>query len=81
MLAEMLDEALLGKEASLGETVHSFTYFNHDSAIVHEGLEVVLFHDACRNGGEGYAHVFIAIHRSIEVEIFNIHGHVTGAGC
>jgi hypothetical protein len=46
----MFDKAVVCKDSGLREAVHAFTNLDHDRAVVDEGFEIVLVHDAVRNG-------------------------------
>jgi hypothetical protein len=65
---KVLDEAVLvGNDAGLGKAVHSFSDFlNEDTAIVDFVVELVVLQDA---------HMFIALHWSVKIEILDVHGH------
>ncbi len=47
---KMFDKAVVCKDAGLREAVHAFANLDHDRAVVDEGFEVVLVHDAVGNG-------------------------------
>ncbi len=47
---KMFDKAVVCKDSSLREAVHAFANLDHDIAVVDEGFEVVLVHDAVGNG-------------------------------
>jgi hypothetical protein len=45
----MFDESIVSEPTGLGQTVHAFSDFNEDVAVVDEVLELVLLHDASGN--------------------------------
>ena len=75
------DEFIIGNAACLWEAIHPFAYFNIDIAIFDKQVEVVVFHDGQWYIGDADAHVFIAFHICVEVEIFEIHAHEACIGC
>jgi hypothetical protein len=44
-------------------------------SVVDEGFELVLLHDAGRNDFDGDLHLLVMIHRSVEVEVFDVDRH------
>lgn len=72
------NKGIIRNLAGLGETVHPLSDFDVDIAIVDKWAEVVLVEN--RLGDERYRdhHVFIAIHVSVQVEVFDVHGHEHG---
>jgi hypothetical protein len=46
----MFDKAVVCYDSSLREAVHAFANLGHDRAVVDEGFELVLVHDAVANG-------------------------------
>ena len=67
-----LDKAFISQLASLWKSIHSFSYFNHNMAIVDKWGEVVFMHDRFRDGPDGDPHVLIPFHRCAEVKIGNV---------
>jgi hypothetical protein len=47
---KMFDKAVVCKDSGLRGAVHAFANLGHDRAVVDEGFEVVLVHDAVGNG-------------------------------
>lgn len=78
ILSEVLDKAFVRNLSGLGETVHAFADFNEDMSIVDKAGQLVLFHDASRNGPDGDAHVFVMVHWSVEIEVGDIDAAVGG---
>lgn len=52
VLGEVGNEFVTGEAASLGKTVHAFSYFEIDVAVVCDGVEVVGFADVGWEGRE-----------------------------
>eukprot|EP00978_Attheya_sp_CCMP212_P049021 scaffold605156_cov122-Attheya_sp.AAC.1 len=61
---EVLDEVVVGKDASLGQAIHAFTDFNDDVAIMDKWGKMVLFHNTFWNVFYGNAHIFRSFHGS-----------------
>jgi hypothetical protein len=72
VLEEMLDESIVCEFVSFGETVHTFADFDDNVSDVEEGLELVLLRDAGRNDFDGDSHVLVMVHRSVQVEVYEV---------
>ncbi len=73
---ETLHEWFLGKEACLWKLVHSARDFDIDVAVdVYLSNKTVVFNKVRREVAELESHVFIAQHRSVEVEILDVNCH------
>lgn len=61
---EMLDKATVSELTSLEKNVHAFAGFNENVAIVDEGCELVLLHDAGGKYFDWNSHVLVMLQRS-----------------
>ena len=77
---EVFLEAVVCKDAGLGKAVHAFADLNHDLVVVDEVGEFVLFHDVGGDVLHWDPHVLVLFHGRAEVEVFDVDGHVAGAG-
>jgi hypothetical protein len=60
--------------------MHAFAAFNENVAVVDEGSELVLFHDAVRDDFDRDSHVLVLVHGSVQVEVLDVDGHEFGVG-
>eukprot|EP00978_Attheya_sp_CCMP212_P013152 scaffold32950_cov66-Attheya_sp.AAC.1 len=81
MGGKMLDQSLVGQNASLGKAIHTSVNLDHDVAIVDERCEVVLFNDDIGNPLDRDVHQFGAFHGSASIEILGISIHALGTRC
>ena len=77
---EVGNEALVGEDAGLGQAVHAFLDLDEYISIVYLVVQVVLLHDDVGYVLHRYSHIFEAIHRSIEVEVFDVGGEDARSG-
>jgi hypothetical protein len=78
VLGEVRNEFVASKAASLGKTVHAFSYFNVDVAVVCDVGEVVGFDDVHWESREEDLHVLVAAHWRVEIKIFDVESHEHG---
>jgi hypothetical protein len=71
----MFDKPVVGKNASLGKTMHTFPDFDKQVAIVEEVGKFVLINSAARDVFHWNAHAFLMVHWHVEVKVFNIDCH------
>ena len=71
-LGEMEDKAFICDQSGLWQAVHAFADLDKDEAVVHEGQEVVLGHDAVGDGPNRDAHVLVPGHRRVEIKIGDV---------
>ena len=81
MWGKEFGEAVIGNVAGLGEPIHAFADFNVDVLVVDERGEIILLHDGDGDDGDWYLHVFVFIHGSVEVKVFDVAGHEFCVGC
>jgi hypothetical protein len=65
----MLDEPFICDDAGLVKSVHGFADFDEGITVVDKIMELVLLHYTGWNGFNWDAHVLVAIHWRVEVEI------------
>ena len=75
-----LDEFIVGELASPRETVHTLADFEESMFMVDEGLELVLLHDVGRDDFDMDSHVFVTVHGSVQVKVFDVDRHEFGIG-
>jgi hypothetical protein len=73
--------SVVGDASSLWEAVHSFAYFSVDGSLVDKASKFVIDHNRFGYDRDGDANIFISIQRGVEIEIFQVTGHVAGAVC
>ena len=80
MSCEAFGEQLVGNFSRLGQIVHSLGYLDVNVVVVDERVQFVCGHDFVRDLADVEAHVFRALHRRVQVEIFNVHAHEACVG-
>ena len=68
MGAKALSEELIGQNASLGQPIDGFTYFNIYLSIFCVGSQIVLVDHVLWKEVEGDCHIFVSFQRSSEVK-------------
>jgi len=65
--------------SGLGEPVHATTDFHINMTIVHQIVELIMLHDALREGGKGDLHVCIILRRhwGTQVEVLEVAHHAS----
>ena len=80
LCVQTLLQYLLGKETTLWESIHSSTDLNVDVSIFGEcGGEIVLLDKIFGEVAEFEAHVCVAGHNGVELEIFDVDSHQIGS--
>ena len=70
---------MLGEETALWESTHYLLDLNVDISIFSDfGGEIILIEKSFGEVAEFEAHVFVAGHMGVEVEIFDVHSHEPG---
>ena len=80
LVVEALLEELLGKDAGLGQAIHSPFYGDvHESIGCYLIFELVMVNDIWWEVGHAHADIFVALKRGHQIEIGNVKGHEFGS--
>ena len=80
VFSEIGDEGVIGNSARLGKTIHALVDLYIDVAFVDEGAKVVKVEDCFRDEGDRDHHELGSGHWSVEIKIFDVHGHEEALG-
>ena len=65
-----LDEFFVGKNASLGQTVHAASNLTKHVSVTGDCMEVILVHDFLGQLPNWDSHIFVSLHGSAEIDFF-----------
>ena len=75
MWGKELGEMVIGNVTSLGEPIHAFADFDINVLVVDKRGEIMLLHDGVGDDSNQYPHLFVFIHGSVEVKVFDVASH------